>query len=64
MSGIPTANVDIQWAVEPTDAPDDSQLITWARHASQIAGCAEGDITLRIVDDKGENPKTMHSPTV
>ncbi|MQX53151.1 rRNA maturation RNase YbeY [Alcanivorax sediminis] len=51
MSGIPTANVDIQWAVEPTDAPDDSQLIAWARHASQVAGCAVGDITLRIVDE-------------
>ena len=51
MNGIATPTVEIQWAVDATDAPDDSQLTTWARHAVQVADGVAGDITLRIVDE-------------
>ncbi|MCK0153244.1 rRNA maturation RNase YbeY [Alcanivorax sp. S6407] len=51
MSGIPTPSVDIQWASDAPDAPDESQLSGWARHAAQVAGGVAGDITLRIVDE-------------
>lgn len=51
MNGIPIPSVDIQWATEAPDAPDDSLLSAWARHAVQVAGGVVGDITLRIVDE-------------
>ncbi|KGD66270.1 hypothetical protein Y5S_00742 [Alcanivorax nanhaiticus] len=51
MNGIPIPTVDIQRATESPDIPDDSQLVSWARHAAQAAGGAEGDITLRIVNE-------------
>ncbi len=51
MNGIPTPTVDIQWATDTPDAPDDSQLLAWARYAAQLAGGVTGDITLRIVDE-------------
>lgn len=50
MSGTTTPTVEIQWATDAPDAPDDNQLTAWACHAVQVAGDASGDITLRIVD--------------
>ena len=51
MNGIPTPSVDIQWASDAPDAPDESRLCDWVRHAAQVAGGVVGDITLRIVDE-------------
>ncbi|MBB10703.1 MAG: rRNA maturation RNase YbeY [Alcanivorax sp.] len=51
MNGIPTPSVDIQWASDAPDAPDESRLCDWVRHAAQTAGGVVGDITLRIVDE-------------
>lgn len=51
MNGMPTPTVDIQWACDAPDAPDESHLSDWARHAAQVAGGVVGDITLRIVDE-------------
>lgn len=51
MSGIPTPSVDIQWASDAPDAPDEADLRAWARKAAAIAGGVVGEITLRIVDD-------------
>ncbi|WP_101675944.1 rRNA maturation RNase YbeY [Alloalcanivorax mobilis] len=52
MSGIPTPNVDVQWATDAPDAPDESDLCHWARTAAEVAGGVVGEITLRIVDDE------------
>ncbi|PHR65446.1 rRNA maturation RNase YbeY [Alcanivorax sp.] len=51
MSGIPTPTVDIQWASDAPDAPDEPHLCEWVRHAAIAAGGVVGDITLRIVDE-------------
>lgn len=51
MSGIPTPNVDIQWASDAPDAPDETDLRHWASTAVEVAGGVVGEITLRIVDD-------------
>lgn len=51
MNGIPTPTVDIQWASEAPDAPDEPRLCEWVRHAAIAAGGVVGDITLRIVDE-------------
>lgn len=52
MSGIPTPSVDIQWASDAPDAPDETDLRAWARTAAEVAGGVVGEITLRIVDDE------------
>ena len=52
MNGIPTPTVDIQWATDAPDAPDESDLQRWALAAAEAAGGVVGDITLRIVDDE------------
>ena len=44
MNGIPTPSVDIQWASDAPDAPDESRLCDWVRHAAQTAGGVVGDI--------------------
>ena len=31
MNGIPTPSVDIQWASDAPDAPDESRLCDWGR---------------------------------
>ena len=49
MNGIPTPTVDIQWASDAPDAPDEARLCEWVRHAAIAAGGVVGDITLRIV---------------
>jgi len=51
MNGIPTPTVDIQWASDAPDAPDETHLCEWVRHAAIAAGGVVGDITLRIVDE-------------
>lgn len=51
MSGIPTPSVEIQWATDDPEAPDEADLRNWARKATEVAGGVVGDITLRIVDD-------------
>lgn len=51
MNGIPTPTVDIQWACEAPDAPDEPHLQSWVRHAALAAGGVVGDVTLRIVDE-------------
>ncbi len=51
MSGIPTPNVDIQWASDAPDAPDEADLRGWAAKAVEVAGGVVGDITVRVVDD-------------
>ena len=51
MNGIPTPTVDIQWASDAPDAPDEPHLCEWVRHAAIAAGGVVGDITLRIVDE-------------
>jgi len=52
MSGIPTPSVDIQWASDAPDAPDETDLRAWARTAAEVAGGVVGEITLRIVDNE------------
>lgn len=52
MSGIPTPSVDIQWASDAPDAPDETDLCHWTRKAAEVAGGVVGEITLRIVDDE------------
>ena len=49
MSGTVKTTVEIQWATDSPDAPDDPQLTRWAQHAARLAGNARGEITLRIV---------------
>ena len=51
MNGIPTPTVDIQWASDAPDAPDEPHLCEWVHHAAIAAGGVVGDITLRIVDE-------------
>ena len=51
MSGIPTPNVEVQWASDAPDAPDEADLRAWAVKAVAVAGGVVGDITLRVVDD-------------
>ena len=51
MNGIPTPTVDIQWASDAPDAPDEPHLCEWVRHAAIAAGGVVGDITLRVVDE-------------
>ncbi len=51
MNGIPTPTVEIQWATDAPDAPDENHLCEWVRNASRAAGGVVGDITLRIVDE-------------
>ena len=52
MSGIPTPSVEVQWASDAPDAPDEADLRSWALNATTVAGGVAGDITLRIVDDE------------
>ena len=42
MNGIPTPTVDIQWATDAPDAPDESDLQRWALAAAEAAGTAKG----------------------
>ncbi len=51
MSGIPTPSVEVQWASDAPDAPDESDLRAWALKATEVAGGVVGDITVRVVDD-------------
>ncbi|MBM7332584.1 MAG: rRNA maturation RNase YbeY [Alcanivorax sp.] len=51
MSGIPTPSVEVQWASDASDAPDESDLRAWALKAAEVAGGVVGDITVRVVDD-------------
>lgn len=51
MSGIPTPSVEVQWASDAPDAPDESDLRAWALKATEVAGGVIGDITVRVVDD-------------
>ena len=56
MSGIPTPNVEVQWASDAPDAPDEADLRAWAVKAVAVAGGVVGDITLRVVDDAEIRP--------
>ena len=38
MSGIPTPNVEVQWASDAPDAPDEADLRAWAVKAVAVAG--------------------------
>ncbi|MED5389570.1 MAG: rRNA maturation RNase YbeY [Pseudomonadota bacterium] len=51
MSGIPTPTVEIQWACDAPDIPEETDLCDWVRHACRVAGGIVGDLTLRIVDE-------------
>ena len=41
MSGIPTPNVEVQWASDAPDAPDEADLRAWAVKAVAVAGGVE-----------------------
>ena len=52
MSGIPTPSVEVQWASNADDTPEEADLRAWALKAAEVAGGVVGDITLRVVDDQ------------